>query len=816
MRWRELAEVLEKEAHAEASPEPQAQFYRRLGELRAGELMDLDGALAAFKSGLELEPQLAGARAGMEKLLASPAHAEAALDVLEPLYETDGAHEKLLELGEVRLGVTSGAAAKAQLLEQLANRAEQQLDDPARALEAMARALALEPDEPRFADEVERLGRAAGLDARAASALEDVLAAGVARETQRELGLRAARIWDALASHDPSQQARAERRYVAVLDAEPANLEALEALDRIYRGRGDAQPLVAILERRAQEELDLAQKKRLYAEAAQLSDRALHNADEATRLWRKLLEVDEADPAALDALAHLYEAGGHYAELVELCEQKARFEEDPAAQIGLKSRIAALYAERLNDLDKAVQAYRDLIDLAPDSLSALEALEELETRRGDFMAVQEVLVRRLQAVGRGAPQIPVYRKLARLAVEKQGSPEDAMGYIHEILALAPEDEQAERELIELLERTEKFHDLVDVLTEQANQRARRGDSSAEVALLVRAADVYEQKLGSADAATEILERILERDPNNVRALTSLAHIYEAAHDVERCRATLEKAIGLASSGPERAELHFRIGRLASDDGGDEAGEPHFAQALDADPGHVGAEEALERIARARGDWARVAELLVLRERRVPEAEKRALSVEIAQVYGQKLGRPQEALPYLERAVKSQPDDPQVIEPLADLYFAAGRLDEAAPLYRTLAERMQKARRMKDVARLRQRIGAIAEQRGDLKTALTDYTQAHQIDPGHTATLAALGRLYMATADYEKARGTYKKMLLANLDPQGGVTKADVYLALGEIHEKLGEAPKAVGMYERGLELDGSSQKLRSALARVKK
>ena len=59
------------------------------------------------------------------------------------------------------------------------------------------------------------------------------------------------------------------------------------------------------------------------------------------------------------------------------------------------------------------------------------------------------------------------------------------------------------------------------------------------------------------------------------------------------------------------------------------------------------------------------------------------------------------------------------------------------------------------------------------------------------------------------------MLLQNLDPSAGVTKADIYLALGEIHEKLGEAPKALGMYERGLEVDGSHAALKAAIARVK-
>jgi hypothetical protein len=41
------------------------------------------------------------------------------------------------------------------------------------------------------------------------------------------------------------------------------------------------------------------------------------------------------------------------------------------------------------------------------------------------------------------------------------------------------------------------------------------------------------------------------------------------------------------------------------------------------------------------------------------------------------------------------------------------------------------------------------------------------------------------------------------------------LRLGEIHEQLGEHPKAVGMYEKGLELDAGHGELREALKRAK-
>ncbi|HEY2749485.1 MAG TPA: tetratricopeptide repeat protein, partial [Polyangia bacterium] len=408
-----------------------------------------------------------------------------------------------------------------------------------------------------------------------------------------------------------------------------------------------------------------------------------------------------------------------------------------------------------------------------------------------------------------------YKKLVALAVDKHKSPDDAIGYLHEILQLDPEEAEANAKLLELLDKTERFNDLIDVLTEQADRRARAGDTEGEIALLVRAADVWEERLKNPEASTEILERILARDPSNVRALMSLARIYEGAHDVDKARATLQKATELAETAAERAELHFRLGNIEADAAGDEAGEPHWLRAVDDDASHTGALAKLETLARARGDFGRVADLLALRLERTPEAEKKAVYVELAEVYGKKLKQPDRALPYLEALAKEAPEDATVVEPLAELYFAAGRYDDALPLFRGLAEKLQKGRKSRDLARLSQRIGAIAEKKGDTKLAMEQYNAAFQIDPQHTATMVALGRLYLAASEWDKARRIYRSMLLQNLDPAAGIGKADVYLALGEIHEKLGEGPKALGMYERGIELDGGHAALKAAIARVK-
>lgn len=821
----DLAEVLDREAEVADDPVAQAEFLYRLGELRAGSLYDLDGALSAFRKALERHPQHVGARAAVERLIASPAHALLALELLEPLAEQERDFNKLVELLEVRTTVTQGKAERAALFERIAQLSEKELTDPSRAFDAVARAFVEMPEDGRIADEMERLARACGRDSDAAGKLEEVLervtfggrsstdsGRRLGGDLLRDLGLRAARIWERL-----SDDQRAETRYQTVLDLENDNQDALQALERIYRLRNDATLLAEMLLRRAALELDSGKRKALLSEAAALYQGPLADEFKAVEAWKKILELDETDAKALDALADLYQRSRRFDELVQVLQTQARLASG-SAKVTTLGRIAELYSEELDQSTQAIEVYREILTLQPTSLKALAALESLYGHRGEWALVQEVLTRRLKAVQSAKDKVAVLRKLAQLSLERLQSADDAIGYLQQVLDYVPSDAETQKDLERLLEQAEKWYELVEVLIRHADAANKLGEKDEEITLLLRAAEIWEVKVQAPEQAKKLLERVLEREPNHVRALISLARIYESQHDWARCKATLERAVKLARSSSEMAELYYRLGRMEGERLGDAAAEPYYERALQADPTNVEVAEALEKRARARGDFRRVADLLAVRAERMgglDTGKQKELLVELGKLYVNELKSPEGALPVLQRAYKLAPDDLQVIEPLAEIYFNAGRLREALPLYRTLVERSGKGRRTKDLARVHFRLAAIAEKEGDQHKALEQYNAAYSIDAGHLPTLIALGRLYMQAQDWEKARRIYRSMLLQNLDPNSGVTRADVYLHLGEIHEKLGEGPKAVGMYERGLELDPNHSGLLLAMGRVR-
>jgi tetratricopeptide (TPR) repeat protein len=91
--------------------------------------------------------------------------------------------------------------------------------------------------------------------------------------------------------------------------------------------------------------------------------------------------------------------------------------------------------------------------------------------------------------------------------------------------------------------------------------------------------------------------------------------------------------------------------------------------------------------------------------------------------------------------------------------------------------------------------------------------AHPPAPADAETLATVSRQCLAQGDLDRALKGFRSLLLLPLDA-GPITKAEVYLHLGEIHERKGELRKAISMLERALESDPTLAPARELLARL--
>jgi len=808
-RWPELAAVLRRQADASDDDAQTAEYMYRLGDLEETTLRDAGTAVIAYREVLALVPTHVATRAALERMLASAPDQKAAIvEILEPLFEHDGDAARLATVLEARLEITGDVIDRAALLSRIVELAEHQLGDGRRALDAALRWLAIDPGSHQALAETDRL---AGLLARwpeVATRLAAIIGAPESKTRDADTQIALLGFLGRIQHRHLNQLDQATASYRAALALDPDGVAVLDELIELLRQRDDQGALAEALRQRGRSVTELPAKRAAFAEVAAIFERA-GDRGQAIAAWRELTVADETDRGALDELARLYRGTANPKELIETLGHAARLATSPADEKALRVEIAELES----DGPRAIAAWQQVLDLDPDDLAALAALQEAYARAGDWMAIADIQTRRLSLAQSKWDQVAIHTEMAKLAEDKRHSIDDAIASWYAALDVDSSYLTGYAQLERLLARGERWHDLVELLDRLADVHATLGDGQAEIDALARAADVWEGKLDNPDAAGEILEKILAREPGSVAALTRLSKIYERAGDWDRCKATLEQALALSPTGRDAADLFFRLGEVArlGDSDADTAIQD-YQQALKHDARHAGAIDALEKLARERRDAPLLADML---QRRVATltapTERVALLVEIADLE-RKANRPDAALTALAKAVADAPNDPLVLAPLADLYFVTGKLDEAAPIYDHLAEAAKAGRRMKDVARFRQRQGGILEARGDRAAALAAYEEALRVNPTDVTTMTGLGRLYFAAQDWEKARKIYQSLVLQNVDAEAGVTKAEVYWALGKIHLQLGQPPKAKSMFQRGLEIEPHNPKLREALS----
>jgi tetratricopeptide (TPR) repeat protein len=806
----ELAEILAREAEVADDPGQQADFLAALGEIRLAALEDAEGALGAYRDAIDRNADHPRARAALKALLDRPETREGALDVLEPLAQNRGDYNELFALYERRLQLHDDRAERAHWLRKMAEVAAEQIGSPEQALDALGRALQEEPMPGAALDDLERIAAGKLAPAGAAKIEAALVNAEADPDAYRELALRAARLY--VEGKDP---ASAERLYQLVLQGDAENVDALQALEGLYRAAGDEMRLAAVLETRAEVELDPQAKRTRLMEAARLHERrGAAGLGDAIAALQKLRAAGEDDEEALAELGRLQEAAGNVEEMATTLAERARITEDPRARGALWARVGELRFGMLNDLDGAAEAYREALEGTPDDPISLSALEAIEERREDWSTLQEVLMRRFGATF-GADQIAVLLKLARNAEQKLEDADQAIGFLRQIVDADPSNSYAYLELERLLRTNARWYDLVEVLSLHADAEGQAGRKPAELALRVAIADVWEKELDSPDSAAEALEKVLQVAPTNAGALLSLARLHEAAERWDEAAEALERAAANASVPAEIAEIQFRNAQILIRKEADATEiERALLRALDADPTHRPTLAALEKMARESKDDERLVQLLELAlESAGDDDERRRLLKEIATLYAGPLGSPAAALPHLERLVALDPKEIPGREQLADALIGSGRIDDAARIMTELVGELTKARRGKDAARWHTRLGMLSEARGDFKGASDSFGAAYKLDPSHPATVAALGRLAFRGGDLDNARKYYRSLLLQNFDEKSaGVSKAEVYLMLGRMHVLANEIPKARNMFERGLEVEPGNVDLKAALA----
>jgi tetratricopeptide (TPR) repeat protein len=678
--WTELAENLEAQLALATTEADQFSLILRLASLREKEMGQIDSAIEGYRQILDRDLNNREALLALERLGADPKYELTIADLLEPLYRHLGDFSKLISAHEVQVRNSDSVERKVELLHQVAQLYEDAAGDLNASFATLARALKEEPSNEATQAGLDRVARATGRFADLAKVFE-----GLAKEIDDHtlasaLYTMSAKVYE----QDLGDIDTAIRYYEKVLAIDPLNLNAAEALERLFRSTSRYPELSLILQRKAEIVLEPADKKEALFQAASIEEEVLDRQEAAIVVYAKVLELDADDLQAVDALIKRYLGLSRWVELLGVYAKKADLVVEPEEKKRIYYQVGAVYERELGDVAKAIDTYQRILELDPDDLQALSRLDVLYEEAENWTELLSVLTRES---------------------EMTGDPSEGTSFQYRIAELY------EKRLEDIARAVELYRDILQVQPDHAPTLAA-------------------------------LERIAAGDREPLAAAGVLEPVYEGASQWLKLIRVHEVQVRHAADSFQKVELLHRIARLCEDalDNRMSAFET-YARALVVDDGNEDTLQNLERLATIVSRWPEVASLYDAELDRLADNPARLveLGLRTAQIFEVQLDDVDNAIRRYGRVADADAQNQTALRALDRLYVQTERWSELAKVIEREAEISEVA---DDVIEFRYRLGQVLETRlHDLDGAILAYRDVLAANPEHAPTLAALEALF---------------------------------------------------------------------------
>jgi tetratricopeptide (TPR) repeat protein len=383
--------------------------------------------------------------------------------------------------------------------------------------------------------------------------------------------VRAGEIWtDHLRSPE-----RAIACYERVLERDPEHLGALLAIETLYRQVGKLAELAELHERQERVFTDMGAKAAAHRERARAMMLAgLGDSDERVACYSAILAVRPRDHLALADL-----------------EREALASRDPRVIASVDARLAqvtgdatlraAYLARRAEALEiagqpQALDVFREALADDPDSLAALRGMARVAEVIGDGAAMVEAA--RQEAVAARDPRASAeaWARSGGVHADLLGEPEAAIEDFAEALLCWPDHAVAAARLTELMRAAGQIEQLAERLGRAAVEATQKDRKSA---LAIEVAELYAGELGNLGAGLAALERLLASQPNDVRALLTLARFYVEDRRHPEAIDVLKKCVALDADAKVRLRVHDLSAAAYQALGDSAAAFRHYEQAL---------------------------------------------------------------------------------------------------------------------------------------------------------------------------------------------------------------------------------------------
>ena len=585
----------------------------------------------------------------------------------------------------------------------------------------------LHEERPDDRDVLEALARIAGARGEVELGVQYLSSLAESASEPAESARYSRRIGEIHEQNESLDDARAA--FLAALDHQSEDAEALSGLRRVAEKGEDWQAMVGVLAREASLVAGDEQVDR-YAGIARIWQDRLDDDSVAADSWRKVLDLAPEHPEALERLLVLSEQGEDWSSFVEHATKLAGHGQG-AEQSALQRRIGFAYRDHLKNEDEAVR----FLDAAsggdaPD-LEAAVALESLRSIRGEWDHVVEALRRQARAQADSAGIEPLLRA-AHIKLDTLHNREDAAGIFGEVLERDPDHDEALRFVadhrfragdregaIQLFERIEAGADHWDL---------DDFDEKVEIAQFYFQYGTTLSQLGRDDDATDKLGKALDLNPSHLPSLRAMGPIRMAEEDWPRAQTVWRQVLQLIGGSADKDELcdaYTALGEVERALGKTDKARKRFNKALEMRPNDVRALLGVASVLYDRGEWSNLLNVYnnVIFHAKEPGDVIRSYLTK-GYVLDAKMGMADKAAQHFQKTLAFDPGQDEALLRLAELALRRQDWADAASLSdRALALDVSPERRARLLL-----VRAVAEQSvGDADKAESDFAAAFDAD-----------------------------------------------------------------------------------------
>lgn len=827
--WDKQAETLMQRVERAESDEQLVELKFRLADVQEKKLGDAPTALNNYREVLLLNMDHSGARVALEALLTHDDLKGEAAIILETVFETREDWEKLVGVLEVRAEVCENSEEKVELLRKLATISSTRLGSAEDAISAQARALRADPSNTEARIELEDFAEQSAALPKLAQIYRSIAEESSDDALSLDYWTRLASLQERLGDVDAAAVA-----YDKALKIDPANGDVLVSMDTLFRGAERWEDLVGVYRKRIEIGADPQEMEVAYAEMAEVLEVQLERPEDAVSAYQEILAEMPASLRALSALDQLFSKLERWEDLASNLEAQLALAESAEASQELTLRLAALREQKMNQVETAIDGYREVLDADPTNSDALGALERLSSNpehelniaeileplyrnSGNYqklIGVHEVQVRRSEDPTR---QVELLEAIAELQEDAAGDVHSAFDTTARALACEPANDRILETLKRLAAATEQFEKLAQILSSQAALL----DEEPELAssLLMNAARIYEDSVGDTAKAIEFYGRVLQADGTRLEAAEALQRLYQVTEQYAQMSAILQQKAEILEDIDSKKEALYQAAKLEEDIlERPDAAIAAYEKVLEIDGEDTRSVDALINLLLGLSRWE---ELLSVYTRKVdlvldPEEKKQVL-YEVGAVYERELSNVESAIDTYQRILELDPDDLTALGRLDVLYQTAENWQE---LLSILTREAELTADPEESVGFQYRVAALYEKRlEDVERAVDLYRELLVIQPDHGPTLdaletlqrgdgaplaasAVLEQVYESQGDAEKLIGALEVQVKHAEDAYAGVETLQRIATLQE--ESLGAVEAAFETYSRAVALDSQN------------